>query len=231
MSFTSPEFSNQFSLPKLINKGMMQVFTNKAVINLKEVERWNFVYVACFSLADSFQIDIVSKILIAITTNDIKMEIILTIHKTLELVIAFYLVDFSNSCFATFNPQLIPKATAKSKNETKYVKNIQKILFPVLTPRFSQNISIGSAALSTLILYPSMYQSSIVHLRNLNIVNKTKLINLLKMFTWKLSQMKTMSLWFIIVTNAEPIKRSFPLFTSSWSLSFSIYFSNLSICH
>lgn len=87
--------------------------------------------------------------LINVQTKDIRIEMIQTAHKTVPSALKFFQVLSSSYYLATFKPQLIPKAMASKRNDTRYVRSIQKNLFFALTPRFSQKISIGSAALST----------------------------------------------------------------------------------
>jgi len=74
--------------------------------------------VICFSFADSFQIEIVSITLMNVHTKDIRIDMIQTPQRTVLSALKFFQVLSSSFYLATFKPQLIPKATASSRNET-----------------------------------------------------------------------------------------------------------------
>lgn len=79
------------------------------------------------------------------------IEMIQTPQSMAESALKLFHVLISISYLATFKPQLMPNAIPRSKNETKYVIHILNIHFQGLTPKFSQNMSIGSEAHSTCI--------------------------------------------------------------------------------
>jgi len=58
-------------------------------------------------------------ILIAVQTKDMKIEMILTPQSTFESALKFPQVFISNCYFATFKPQLMPKAIPSKIKETK----------------------------------------------------------------------------------------------------------------